>query len=96
MMSVSGSSFTARDYQVELLEAALKGNTIVCLGTGTGKTFIAVLLIKEYAHTVLNPLSEGGQRIVFIVPSGETGSFLSLSFPSFSRDVLPSGFTLSL
>jgi endoribonuclease Dicer len=30
-----------------LLEKAMKGNTIVYLGTGSGKTFIAVMLIKE-------------------------------------------------
>ena len=74
-MSVPGTAFAARNYQVELLEVALKKNTIVCLGTGTGKTFIAVLLIKEFAHTVVKPFSEGGQRIVFIVPSGESSNY---------------------
>ena len=68
--------FASRNYQVELLEVALKSNTIVCLGTGTGKTFIAVLLIKEFAHTVVKPISEGGQRIVFIVPSGESSNYI--------------------
>uniref|UniRef100_A0A8C4R0U4 ribonuclease III n=1 Tax=Eptatretus burgeri TaxID=7764 RepID=A0A8C4R0U4_EPTBU len=44
--------FTPRKYQVELLEAALERNTVVCLNTGAGKTFIAVLLIKELAHQI--------------------------------------------
>ena len=29
------------------MEKAKKGNTIVYLGTGSGKTFIAIMLIKE-------------------------------------------------
>jgi ERCC4-related helicase len=37
----------ARPYQEELLQKALLGNTIVYLGTGSGKTFIAVMLVKE-------------------------------------------------
>ncbi|XP_073247902.1 endoribonuclease Dicer-like isoform X3 [Porites lutea] len=44
--------FTARPYQVELLERSLERNTIVCLGTGTGKTFISVMLIKELSHQI--------------------------------------------
>lgn len=50
--------------QVELLEAALEHNTIVCLNTGSGKTFIAVLLIKELSHQIRQ---EDGRRTVFLV-----------------------------
>ena len=56
---------------MELLDAALNRNTIVCLGTGTGKTFIAVMLIKELAHEVRKPIEDGGKRTVFLVNSGE-------------------------
>ena len=34
-------------FKVELLDKALQRNTIVCLNTDAGKTFIMVLLIKE-------------------------------------------------
>ncbi|XP_054712281.1 endoribonuclease Dicer-like isoform X2 [Uloborus diversus] len=62
-------SFTPRAYQVEILEAALKDNVIACLGTGTGKTFIAVLLIRENLAEVCVPYEEGGKRIFFLVPT---------------------------
>ena len=52
-----------RDYQIELLDHALTKNTIVSLGTGAGKTFVAVLLIKEYSHRLLN----NNEKAVFLV-----------------------------
>ncbi|CAL1295864.1 unnamed protein product [Larinioides sclopetarius] len=62
-------SFTPRDYQIEILEAAKQRNTIACLGTGTGKTFIAVMLIRENANEVRKPFNEGGKRMFFLVPT---------------------------
>ena len=54
----------ARPYQNELLEKAKKGNTIVYLGTGSGKTYIATMLIKD-----LRPALVSGRRAVFLVSS---------------------------
>jgi len=45
-------------------------NTIVCLNTGSGKTFIAVMLIKDMADVVRIPYEHGGKRTFFIVPKG--------------------------
>ncbi|XP_068738102.1 endoribonuclease Dicer-like [Montipora capricornis] len=56
-----------RPYQVELLERAKERNTIVCLGTGTGKTFISVMLIKEMAHQIRETFQNGGKRTFFLV-----------------------------
>ncbi|TKR68423.1 hypothetical protein L596_024412 [Steinernema carpocapsae] len=64
---INPNFFTPRDYQIELLEKALNYNTIIPLGTGSGKTFIAVLLIKEYTQLLLPKFSNGGKRAVFIV-----------------------------
>jgi len=48
----------ARPYQEELLQKAIAGNTIVYLGTGSGKTFIAVMLIRE-----MKGLLVGGTKV---------------------------------
>ena len=56
---------------MELLERAKERNTIVCLGTGTGKTFISVMLIKELAHEVRRGnYNDGGRRTFFLVKTG--------------------------
>ncbi|CAI9097482.1 OLC1v1033915C1 [Oldenlandia corymbosa var. corymbosa] len=45
----------ARRYQTELCKKATEENVIVCLGTGCGKTHIAVLLIFEMASFIRKP-----------------------------------------
>ncbi|GFV60263.1 endoribonuclease Dcr-1 [Trichonephila clavipes] len=67
--SISSKTFIPREYQVELLDTARKKNTIVCLGTGTGKTFVAVMLIKEFSHQVRETPTNGGKRTVLLVPT---------------------------
>lgn len=39
-----------REYQYELYQKALQGNVITVLDTGSGKTLISVMLIKEMAR----------------------------------------------
>ena len=58
-------------FQLELLEAAFDHNTIVCLQTGTGKTFIGVMLIKELARDIRQDYNQGGKRTVFLVNTGK-------------------------
>lgn len=61
----------ARPYQLELLDAAIDENTIVNLGTGAGKTFIAVMLIRELSSVILRPFEdEDAKRTVFLVTTG--------------------------
>lgn len=62
----------ARPYQIEILEKAKLENTVVCLGTGTGKTFISSMLIKDKQSEIKGKLNEGGKRIFFVVNTGET------------------------
>ena len=59
------SRLKARPYQEELLKKAMEGNTIVYLGTGSGKTFIAVMLIKE----MRGELIAGPKKAIFLVSS---------------------------
>ena len=82
--SSKDSSYSARPYQMELLEAALEENTIVNLGTGAGKTYIAVMLIRELCSEILLH----GKRSVFLVTTGMfcvwdswIASWLAPSFP---------------
>ena len=59
-----------RDYQLELLDSAIEENTIVNLGTGSGKTFIAVMMIREFQHEILG-CWKTHKRTIFIVNSGK-------------------------
>ncbi|XP_022665039.1 endoribonuclease Dicer-like isoform X3 [Varroa destructor] len=59
----------ARDYQVEILEKTLEQNVIICLGTGSGKTFISVMLIKELLYETYSCFEAGGKRSVFLAPT---------------------------
>ncbi|XP_071529845.1 LOW QUALITY PROTEIN: endoribonuclease Dicer [Panulirus ornatus] len=61
------ADFKPRAYQLELFECAKKQNSILVLGTGSGKTFISILLIKEHAHEIRGSISSGSKRTVFIV-----------------------------
>ncbi|NP_001316343.1 endoribonuclease Dicer 2d isoform X3 [Solanum lycopersicum] len=56
----------ARSYQLEALEIALKQNTIVYLETGSGKTLIAIMLLRSYASLLRKP---SPYIAVFLVPT---------------------------
>ncbi|KAK9269302.1 hypothetical protein L1049_001073 [Liquidambar formosana] len=56
----------ARRYQMELCHKALEENIIVYLGTGCGKTHIAVLLIYEMGHLIRKPQKS---VCVFLAPT---------------------------
>ncbi|CAF1271794.1 unnamed protein product [Adineta steineri] len=56
-----------RSYQTELVEQAKAKNLIVCLPTGSGKTYIAVMLIKEMANEIRKSIDNGGKRTIFLV-----------------------------
>ncbi|XP_034050915.1 endoribonuclease Dicer [Thalassophryne amazonica] len=64
--AIHDNIYTPRKYQVELLEAALEHNTIVCLNSSSGKTFIAVLLTKELSHQIRGSFHENAKRTVFL------------------------------
>lgn len=45
--------FTPRPYQVDLMKVALEKNTILYLPTGSGKTFIAIMVLKNMCASLL-------------------------------------------
>nr|XP_026496410.1 endoribonuclease Dicer [Vanessa tameamea] len=59
--------FISRFYQTQLEEIAVRKNTIIFLPTGSGKTFIAIRLIKRLRDTLKKPWGEGGKRCFFLV-----------------------------
>ena len=65
MIEKSVINGTPRKYQMALYEKAKNINTIVNLGTGMGKTLIALLCIKHFAI----PSYEEGKQTLFLVPS---------------------------
>ncbi|XBJ03091.1 hypothetical protein VPH35_022331 [Triticum aestivum] len=56
----------ARKYQLDLCKRALEENIIVYLGTGCGKTHIAVLLIYELGHLIRKPRRD---VCIFLAPT---------------------------
>ncbi|XP_020265696.1 endoribonuclease Dicer homolog 4-like isoform X2 [Asparagus officinalis] len=56
----------ARKYQLDLCKRAVDENIIVYLGTGCGKTHIAVLLMYELGHLIRKPSSS---VCVFLAPT---------------------------
>ncbi|MED6116273.1 hypothetical protein PIB30_098659, partial [Stylosanthes scabra] len=55
----------ARSYQLEALEKSIHENTIVFLETGSGKTLIAIMLLRSYAYMLRKP---SRHIAVFLVP----------------------------
>ncbi|NPA75689.1 MAG: DEAD/DEAH box helicase [Euryarchaeota archaeon] len=51
-----------RDYQLHIAASALRGNTLVVLPTGLGKTIIAIMVIAEV-------LERKGGKILFLAPT---------------------------
>nr|WDQ26714.1 Dicer 2 [Sogatella furcifera]WOZ50366.1 endoribonuclease Dcr 2-like protein [Sogatella furcifera] len=64
---VNKTEFAARDYQDELLPLAVQNNCIIYLPTGSGKTFLATMIIKHFSVDIEKRLSEGGKRAFFLV-----------------------------
>ncbi|KAL8233189.1 hypothetical protein R6Q57_002967 [Mikania cordata] len=60
------SDYQPRSYQIEALAQAIQKNTIVFLETGSGKTLIAVMLLRRYAYLLKKP---SPYIAVFLVPT---------------------------
>lgn len=71
--------------KVELFQLAMKENIIVYLPTGSGKTFIAALVIKQKAFEITKSLNSGGKRTIFLVPT----VVLAIQQASYLRRNLP-------
>ena len=62
-----------REYQLQLFERAKKENTIAVLDTGSGKTLVAVLLLKHILEHELMDRAEGAKpRVSFFLVDSVT------------------------
>ncbi|XP_057660796.1 endoribonuclease Dicer [Diorhabda carinulata] len=59
--------FIPRNYQEELMKICLEQNTIIFLPTGSGKTFIALLVLKQMGADLLKSYSQGGKITIILV-----------------------------
>ncbi|KAJ5943764.1 hypothetical protein N7516_003932 [Penicillium verrucosum] len=64
-LSSDGAAYRSRGYQLEMLEASLKDNTIVAMDTGSGKTHIAILRIIHELENCSSP----DKLIWFLTPT---------------------------
>lgn len=60
---IKPNTLEVREYQVKIAKSCLKGNTLVCLPTGLGKTLIALLATAEMLK--LRPQS----KVIFLSPT---------------------------
>ena len=58
-------------FQRKIYEKSINRNIIVCLPTGTGKTLIAINLIKNKLHQTFGPFPSQAKRTVFLCPTRE-------------------------
>lgn len=70
--NLSSTTFTPRDYQIELLAAAFERNIIVCLGHNSSKEFIALKLILEKGHQ-LRDSDHGTKKTSIFLTSSPNG-----------------------
>ena len=74
-----------RKYQLELAENALKGdNTIICAETGTGKTWVALHIVKKHLERLQNG------KLLCLPPSGSGDILFFPGRPSVCLSVRPS------
>lgn len=67
--NVHRKCFMPHEYQIELFQAALEKNIIVCIDNPTDKSFISQKVIQEFGYKVRNSKN----IILFVIESEETG-----------------------
>lgn len=71
--NLHSTTFTPRDFQVELLAAAGEKNIIICLGHNSSKEFIALKLILEKSHELRRGRHDINRKITLYITSESCG-----------------------
>lgn len=71
--NLHSTTFTPRDFQVELLAAASEKNIIICLGHNSSKEFIALKLILEKSHELRDGRGDAKRKTTLYITSGSRG-----------------------
>lgn len=71
--NLHSTTFTPRDFQVELLATAGEQNIIVCLGHNSSKEFIALKLLLEKSHELRRSEHDELRRTTLYITSGNYG-----------------------
>lgn len=72
-------------YQIEIFEVALRRNTIAVLDTGSGKTFIAIMLMKRVGEELR---SRSDKRLtIFLAPTVHLVNQVNFPLTFFSSPV---------
>ena len=52
--------------QVELLNTALKQNTVICLNNNTSKAFVTLMMVREMRQGLWKNIQNGGFRALIL------------------------------
>ncbi|KAK3886818.1 hypothetical protein Pcinc_009043 [Petrolisthes cinctipes] len=64
--NVHSTIFTPREYQVELVDACLRQNTLSVLASRSTRTFLITMVTRELAHLTRSP-GQGGQDLLTLI-----------------------------
>ncbi|GFO41768.1 endoribonuclease dicer [Plakobranchus ocellatus] len=79
--NIPTKTFTPMTYQIQLLDAALQKNTLLCLGCASSKIFLALMVAKEMSSAIRPSLKDGGKRTFYLTDSEEEAEAVSSTLP---------------
>ncbi|GFS16252.1 endoribonuclease Dicer [Elysia marginata] len=79
--NIPTNTFTPRTYQIQLLDAALQKNTLLCQGCPNSKLFLALMVAKEMSSATRSLIKNGGKRTFFITNSEEEVEIVTSTIP---------------
>ncbi|RUS80555.1 hypothetical protein EGW08_011695 [Elysia chlorotica] len=79
--NIPSNTFTPRTYQIQLLDAALQRNTLLCQGCPSNKLFLALMVAKEMSSSTRSSIKDGGKRTFYLTDSEEEADAVTSTLP---------------